>query len=389
MEVPCLVWMVLSLLASFLGSFSLDRWHDTPNAVRGALLLTALAGCGVALAWWLWRWVLAQRHLGDYSRLVQRRYRILGDRLLGIVELSSDQASERGHSEELYRAAVSQVERDARQIAFADAVSIKGLRRLSLLNAFLLVVACILWALFPGAFNNAWQRWIQPQSDIQRYTLVRVTLDQDNYLMIRGEPFTIQAGVEYDSLWKPRKVSASVDTGYQIEGEVVDGRITLEIPGQFKKSSLTLVVGDNTTEASIEPVLRPTLTHLGAHIRMPAYLGLPNEHNDLQSGQLDLLEGAGVMLTGLSAEHFLRSSSNGASLSPALAIERVLPIRLVEQSGCHGVPSSGRTTGFTQARPWTLAIRQQADQTPGIQFPQLFRKWPSGNRALEIQTRCR
>ena len=140
-----------------------------------------------------------------------------------------------------------------------------------------MVVACALWALFPGAFSNAWQRWIQPQSDIQRYTLVRVTLDRDNYLMIRGEPFTIQAGVEYDSLWKPQKVSAWVDTGYQIEGEVVDGRITLEIPGQFKKSSLTLVVGDDTTEASIEPVLRPTLTHLGAHIRMPAYLGLPNE----------------------------------------------------------------------------------------------------------------
>ena len=200
-----------------------------------------------------------------------------GDRLLGIVELSSDQASERGHSEELYRAAVSQVERDARQIAFADAVSIKGLRRLSLLNAFLLVVACILWALFPGAFNNAWQRWIQPQSDIQRYTLVRVTLDQDNYLMIRGEPFTIQAGVEYDSLWKPRKVSASVDTGYQIEGEVVDGRITLEIPGQFKKIIPYLDPGRQHHWRQALNVLRPTLTHRGPHSHA-CLSRAPNEH---------------------------------------------------------------------------------------------------------------
>ena len=387
----CLVWMVLSLLASFLGSFSLDRWHDTPNAIRGALLLAALAGCGVALAWWLWRWVLAQRHLGDYSRLVQRRYHILGDRLLGIVELSSDQASERGHSEELYRAAVSQVERDARQIAFADAVSIKGLRRLSLLNALLMVVACALWALFPGAFSNAWQRWIQPQSDIQRYTLVRVTLDRDNYLMIRGEPFTIQAGVEYDSLWKPQKVSAWVDTGYQIEGEVVDGRITLEIPGQFKKSSLTLVLGDDTTEASIEPVLRPTLTHLGAHIRMPAYLGLPNEHSDLQSGQLDLLEGAGVMLTG--AVNRALSSVQlqwGESLSPALAIEQAsFQSDWLDSQDVYSASIEWEDhLGFTQARPWTLAIRQQADQTPGIQFPQLFREMAIlETEALEIQTR--
>jgi len=114
----CGVWCVFACLFSFLCVFVLDRWQDTPSMVRGVLLLGALTIMGLAIGWWGWRWLIAERNLRDYSRLVQRRYRILGDRLLGIVELTEDSSDETNYSEELYEAAVQQVDADAKKLQF-------------------------------------------------------------------------------------------------------------------------------------------------------------------------------------------------------------------------------------------------------------------------------
>ena len=76
------------LFGSYLVLFFSDCLWDSPGWLRLGLLS---AGVGVAVAsvvWWLSRWVFHKRDTRALAKLVQRRYRRLGDRLLGIVELA-------------------------------------------------------------------------------------------------------------------------------------------------------------------------------------------------------------------------------------------------------------------------------------------------------------
>ena len=386
-----LMGILLSILASFLLSFSLDRWHDTSSSIRSLLVLASLAGGGLSAAWWCWRWILAPRGLGDYSRLVQRKYRILGDRLLGVVELSNEEASSTGHSEELYRAAVDQVEWDVRSFAFDRAVPTLGLHRLGLLSCLLAFITLALGVVFPGASRNAWARWLQPQAAIERYTLVQLDLEKETYLMIRGEPFAVGAKVSYASFWQPTQVTAVLDSGYQVEGEVVNGSINLEIPGQFKETSLSLLLGDTSATAPIKPILRPALSRLNAEVAMPAYLGLPKTSADLQSGSLNLLEGSKILITGqVTRELESVQIQWGDSKSPSVKIEgdRFNTPWLDTDNVYSATLEWQDHLGFRQARPWQLSIRQQNDQAPTIQFPDLFREMAIlETEALELKTR--
>ena len=77
-----------SLLASYLLLYAADRVCDTPVWLRFALALAGWTGFAV----FAWRygnkWVWGRRSVRALAVIVQKRYRRLGDRLLGIVELA-------------------------------------------------------------------------------------------------------------------------------------------------------------------------------------------------------------------------------------------------------------------------------------------------------------
>jgi hypothetical protein len=389
----CLTWCIFAFLISFLSVFFLDRWYDTPGMLRATLLMVALATLCLVSGWWTWRWILSKRNLRDYSKLVQRRYRILGDRLLGIVELTEDAHGETSYSDELYHAAIRQVDGDARNCDFEGAVSTKTLRRLASISSMLVGLTFILLLLLPGAFTNALSRWLLPNAQTARYTLVTIQPDTADHLAIRGEPFWMEASVDYLSFWKPSQITVQLDSGYQLTGEVKENRIRMEIPGQFKETAMHLSVGDGSAKTTVKPLQRPTLLALTASIRMPDYLQRPDETFDIQSGNMDILQGSGIQLNGTinrdlqavdlqwGSNHRIPVDLDGSTFSTDwLSSSNVFDATLKWTDGY----------GFTNAIPWNLGIEHREDQPPSFLFPELYREMAIlETEVLEMKTEVR
>src|SRR5581483_4508120 len=109
-----------AVLAAFLLLFGLDRVWDTPGWPRIALFAAAVLGAlGVPLA--VYRWVWRQRRLEQLARLLGRTHPRVGDQLLGVIELTHNDA-EQARSRALCEAAILQVAEDASRRDLSDAV---------------------------------------------------------------------------------------------------------------------------------------------------------------------------------------------------------------------------------------------------------------------------
>ena len=74
------------VLVAFLALFVLDRLGETPGWARLSLFGLTVASCAcVPLA--LHRWVWRNRRLEQLARLLTRKHPLVGDQLLGIIEL--------------------------------------------------------------------------------------------------------------------------------------------------------------------------------------------------------------------------------------------------------------------------------------------------------------
>ena len=179
------------LFGSYLVLFFSDRLWDSPGWLRLGLLS---AGVGVAVAsvvWWLSRWVFHKRDTRALAKLVQRRYRRLGDRLLGIVELADEEKRPAIFSPALYEAAISQVAGEALKLDFRETVNPRPAWQRALVAAALVAVAVIAWAVIPQAGWNTLQRWGLPAADISRHTLVRLADFPGEMVVAKGEPFDV------------------------------------------------------------------------------------------------------------------------------------------------------------------------------------------------------
>ena len=97
------------LFGSYLVLFFSDRLWDSPGWLRLGLLAAGIGITVGSVIWWAARWVFHKRDTRALAKLVQRRYRRLGDRLLGIVELADEEKRPAIFSPALYKAAISQV----------------------------------------------------------------------------------------------------------------------------------------------------------------------------------------------------------------------------------------------------------------------------------------
>src|SRR5204862_4872424 len=120
------------------------------------------------------RWVLKRRDLRALAIIVQRKYRRLGDRLLGIVELAEEKNRPAYFSPELYSAAIKQVAEESNKYNFADAVSNRNTKRDLYVAAGLLTLAVLPSLLVPAAGWNALRRWLMPLGSVPRFTLVDI-----------------------------------------------------------------------------------------------------------------------------------------------------------------------------------------------------------------------
>ena len=286
------------LFGSYLVLFFSDRLWDSPGWLRLGLLV---GGIGITLGsvvWWLARWVFHPRDTRALAKLVQRRYRRLGDRLLGIVELADETKRPVIFSPALYRAAIGQVAGEALKLDFKQTVNPRPARRRAVVAAALIGVAAVAWLVIPDAGWNALERWGLPLADKPRRTLVQLAGFPGEKVVARGEPFDVGGAVKYRSFWRPGTGSARFNDSKPVRSNVTGTNVSFAIPGQVEDGDLTVRVGDARHPVAIHPVQRPAMRELHARIELPAYLQYPVRTETVQAAYLPLLRGSTVSFQG-------------------------------------------------------------------------------------------
>ena len=286
------------LIGSYLILFFSDRFWDSPGWLRLTLLSSGITITIGSIIWWLYRWVFNRRDTRAIARLVQRRYRRLGDRLLGIVELSNKEKRPAIFSPALYRAAIRQVAEEALKLDFKQTVNPRSARRRAAIATSLIILAIAGWIIIPEAGLNSLRRWGLPAADISRHTLVKLDGFPSQRIVAKGEPFDISGAIEYRSFWEPKTASAQFRNNTPQKSSVTDGNIKFTVPGQVENGDLTVTVGDAQQAIKIRPLQRPAMRELIVEIRLPEYLKYPPQNEIVQSGFLPVLRDSKIAFRG-------------------------------------------------------------------------------------------
>lgn len=299
LETTAAVCAALAGLAlSYLLLFVSDRLWDSPVWLRTAV---ALLGVGiVVLAGLLWaqKWIFQRRDLRALANLVQKKFRRLGDRLLGIVELANEEKRPPNFSLALYRAAIHQVAEDAAEFDFCAAASGARAKVPALIFGGLLLLLLLPALLVPAAGRNTFQRWRSPTAAIDRYTLVGLEGLPARLIVPHGEAFEINCAAQYRSFWQPGRARGQYERQPIIEATVRNGAVQLKIPGQVQPGLLKIRLGDATRSVAISPTHRPSLKQMSASIQLPEYLQYPVQEEKIQNGSINVLEGSRVVFQG-------------------------------------------------------------------------------------------
>lgn len=365
------------LLGAFGLVFALDRMVDTPMPVRLALALAAWAGLGFALWYWGRRWIWGRRSDRILSRMIQRRFPRLGDRLLGAVELAEGSDAPGLGSPALRRAAVEQVAREAAAFDFSRAVATRAARRTA--TACLLLVAAVATAVwhFPQAGRNALLRWMNPLAEVERFTFVRIEDMPAELIVAHGEPFEIACIVKRGSRWTPVRAVCRVDNQPRIEAKVRGARALFRVPGQTQPAALTLRIGDVARSMRILPEHRPALLSLEARVHLPTYLRRGALTTPVQAGLLRVTEGSEVELEGRANRELASASMRGlrpVALSVTGAVFRTPRAALDALAGLAVSNDPPGALSFAwrdtyrldAAAPYRLKVEAEPDAAPSL-----------------------
>ena len=289
---------ISGFLLSFFLLFISDRFWNTPVSLRILLSLGSAAACGL-FAWiWLHHWLWRRRSLRELSRIIQRQHRVLGDRLLGIVELAEEQDASTNISEELRQAAIRQVAREAESLDFSEALSRTRSRFWVTSCTILALVSALPFLILPEAGLTTLKRWLNPVAPVDRFTLVTLENLPDRIIVPHGEPFELRIQLSSESVWTPDKVTCQLTSQIRKRASIVDGLATFKLPGQTEDREISIRVGDISRRLKVTPVYRPELLSLNAMATLPDYLGYPQVKREIVGRRADFLHGTKVALSG-------------------------------------------------------------------------------------------
>jgi hypothetical protein len=358
-----------SLLLSCAFQFASDRLWDTPRWLRFGFALCGWAG----FALFAWRygslWVWGRRSVRALAVIVQKRYRRLGDRLLGIVELADPNARPSNYSTELCHAAITQVAAEASSFDFQQAAGERQPRRY--LIAFLALAAIVAGVALvtPEAGWNALVRWFWPAANVERYTFVTIDALPDHLVVPQGEPFTLAVGLAPGSFWRPRSARSHFDGQPSAEAPIRDGAATFRYPGQTQQRLLWLSAGDVTRSIRILPEVRPDLRHLRVRLDLPGYLQYPPREQLIETTSLNFLPGTFAVFSGEAVRN-LASATLGVEKPVSLPVDgarfHTAPILLELE---RDVTFTWRDTlGLAGPEPMTIHATPTADDPPAVEL---------------------
>jgi hypothetical protein len=367
-----------ALVVSYLVLLLSDRFWDTPAVTRTALNLVATGIALFCLAQWARRWWFKPPDKRELAVRVQTRFRRLGDRLLGIVELAEEHQHTAAFSPDLYRAAIRQVSAEAEKYDFLAAIDLRKLKAFMAGGLGLLLLAAFPWALSPLLGRSTLERWLLPFKSLPRFSLVTLEGLPVEQVTALGEPFEIQVAVRYHSRWQPRTLRARIP-GQQPLRATVDGNAShtvLRVPRQTQSGVLALRLGDAFQDIRVTPVQRPSLREIQAQVDLPDYLGLSPRTEPAVAGTLTVVEGSRLRLQA-TASRPLRTAtlttaadsrqnlavSNANFSTPSLPAEHNQTFNLDWQD----------TFGLSAAAPWRLTVQTSADLPPAVEFTDLPR----------------
>jgi hypothetical protein len=365
--------VLLSLLALFIS----DRLWNTPPWFRVALTGLALAGVAWAAAAWLRDWVFRRRDQRALALLVQARYRGLGDRLLGIVELANERERPPDFSPALYRAAIGQVANEATRVDFGAAVDTRGARFFSTALLGLALTALVPVLIAPRAALNVLQRWASPTSKIPRFTLVTLEGLPKKQIVAHGEPFEIACQVQYRSFWKPRRGLFQLGGQPTIQATITGHELKVRLPGQVRPGTLEISVGDARASIGVDPVHRPSLKTLSAAIQLPGYLRRPALETNSESGSLTVLEGSRVSFAGKTSRALAKAQMQIADheAQPLTVQQDGFSSPALDLAGANeAVFTWTDQVGLSSPGPWRLQIVAQKDSAPTPELPGLMKE---------------
>ncbi|MEO6034225.1 MAG: hypothetical protein ABIQ35_03120, partial [Verrucomicrobiota bacterium] len=343
--------------------FFSDRFWESPGWWRALLLVSTMAICALAAFQWCVRWIFRRRDWRALSVIVQKRFRRLGDRLLGIVELSSESKHDANFSPELYRAAIHQVADETTGIDFRHAVQTGRAKKIIAATVALGGSIVIFCAIVPALGKNVLHRWVAPWSSVPRYTLVQIADLPAELVVPHGEDFRVDATVVYRSFWKPNHATAKISSQTAVSQQVKGNKITFPIPAQTQSGKLRIKVGDAAREVVLVPTYRPALKQLDATIQLPAYLQASNASERVNNGILNLLEGSTFSLRGKASRDLAAAEIAGNGFAAPLKTERdEFSSGLLTNSAILQYNFLWRDQlGLSNATVWKLTVRPQKD----------------------------
>ena len=375
------VWMIKTIeavaaaafgvLIAYLFLFGLDRLFDTPGWLRISLFVVAALACAnIPLA--LHRWVWRHRRLEQLARLLARKHPRVGDQLLGIIELVRNDF-EQARSRSLCEAAVREVALDAQHRDFGDAVPHPRHRLWGALAAVPLVAAIAVFALYPAAASNAWQRFLAPWSSAPRYTFTALEPLPARIVVPHGEPFSLDLRLAGKTVWRPEQAVGHLGAQAPVIARLNDDRYTFEFPSQLEPSTLHVKIGDAMQTARVEPTLRPELTSIVADVRLPKYLGLPEPRTkDVRGGTVSLVQGSQATFTATAGRELSSAQVDGSSQPPAGAKISSPPTLIADSRKMEFTWQD--KLGLAGKEPFTLAITASEDEPPSLTCEDLPRQ---------------
>jgi hypothetical protein len=365
---------LLGLAATFGLLYASDRLWETPGWVR---LLLSVAGAA-AVSWggvfWFKRWVVARRGPRDLARLIQRGMPEVGDRLLGVVELTDGSGLPEGVSPALARAAIAQVGRQAERVDFQRAAASRLPRRIALASAALVAVAAVPFVFAPNAARNALQRLFNPLGDVRRFTFVSLE-DLPNRLVVpHGDPFAIEARLAPASERRPPSAQARFEDQPPLDAPFADGVAAFQVPGQTREGRLTVRAGDAAKRIRVVPAHRPELVEMAAEVRLPEYLSRDPETRALHGSSARLLEGSTASFLGRVSRDIVSAQvREDADLAVDVRGREFATPSLPAESGRRLTFHWRDGDGLEPARPFALEVETFADAPPEVEFREVSR----------------
>lgn len=362
---------VCGLMLAFLLTYALDRLWDTPAVVRLALFVLAMTGCAL-VPWAVHRWVWSQRKLEQLARLLSRKHPSIGDQLLGIIELSHDEA-EQARSRTLCAAAIGHVAEQARQRNFQDAVPSPRHREWAIFAGAVAALSLALLTIYPSASLNAWQRMLLPWQSIPRYTFTVPQALPDRLVIPHGEAYAFAVPLAETTRSRPSAGEVRIGAQPAVAANLQDGQYVFELPPQIEPAWMTVSLGDYTRRLRVEPMLRPELASLSSKIQLPDYLGRPEPiEKDVRSGTLTLVQGSTAWLTATIGRNLASASVDGESVAPNGAVIAAPPIT-ADESG-HVAFEWKDENGLSSREPFRLSLVAREDEAPTLSCEDLPRQ---------------